>query len=121
MSSIRSRLAVGYAVTLLLTLGGFCAAVYYELRKPSISGLDAQLAVSGLAVQYLSESHRVLGRLCRPADRAARSRRALRPGSSDCATPAGGRYPEHPLHLDCSRRCHSWTSGPECPLRRRPP
>lgn len=67
MSSIRSRLATGYAVTLLLTLGGFCAAVYYELRKPSISGLDAQLAGErDLAVQYLSESHRVLGRLVPP-------------------------------------------------------
>jgi signal transduction histidine kinase len=67
MSSIRSRLAVGYAVTLLLTLGGFCAAVYYELRKPSISGLDAQLlGERDLAVQYLSESYRVLGNLVPP-------------------------------------------------------
>ena len=67
MSSIRSRLATGYAVTLLLTLLGFGAAVYYELRKPSISGLDAQLiSERDLAVQYLSESHRVLGRLVPP-------------------------------------------------------
>ena len=67
MSSIRSRLAVGYAVTLLLTLGGFCAAVYYELRKPSISGLDTQLVGErDLAVQYLSESYRVLGNLVPP-------------------------------------------------------
>lgn len=64
MSSIRSRLAVGYAVTLLLTLGVFCAAVYYELRKPSISGLDQGLAGEReLAIQYLTESHRVLGPL----------------------------------------------------------
>lgn len=68
MSSIRSRLAVGYAVTLLLTLGGFCAAVYYELRKPSISGLDQELASErDLAVQYLTESHRVLGLLVQPS------------------------------------------------------
>ncbi len=68
MSSIRSRLASGYAVTLLLTLGGFCAAVYYELRKPSISGLDRELAGErDLAVQYLSESHRVLGPLVKPS------------------------------------------------------
>lgn len=67
MSSIRSRLAVGYAVTLLLTLGGFCTAVYYELRKPSISGLDTQLAGErDLAVRYLSESYRVLGDLVPP-------------------------------------------------------
>jgi len=67
MSSIRSRLAVGYAVTLLLTLGGFCAAVYYELRKPSLSGLDTQLAGErDLAVHYLSESYRVLGDLVPP-------------------------------------------------------
>ena len=76
MSSIRSRLAVGYAVTLLLTLGGFCAAVYYELRKPSISGLDSQLAGErDLHVQYLSESHRVLGDLVPPG-----GSRALAPG-----------------------------------------
>lgn len=67
MSSIRSRLAVGYAVTLLLTLGGFCAAVYLELRKPSISGLDQELARErDLAIQYLTESHRVLGPLVEP-------------------------------------------------------
>lgn len=67
MSSIRSRLAVGYAVTLLLTLGGFCAAVYYELRKPSISGLDQELARErDLAIQYLTEAHRVLGPLVEP-------------------------------------------------------
>jgi signal transduction histidine kinase len=67
VSSIRSRLAVGYAVTLLLTLGGFCAAVYLELRKPSISGLDEELARErDLAIQYLTESHRVLGPLVEP-------------------------------------------------------
>lgn len=68
MSSIRSRLAVGYAVAMLVTLGGFCAAVYYELRKPSISGLDQELADErDLAVRYLTESHRVLGRLVQPS------------------------------------------------------
>jgi len=68
MNSIRSRLAVGYAVTLLLTLAGFCAAVYYELRKPSISGLDHELAGErDLAIQYLTESHRVLGPLVQPS------------------------------------------------------
>src|SRR5580765_7652496 len=76
MSSIRSRLAVGYAVTLLLTLGGFCAAVYYELRKPSLSGLDTQLAGErDLAVHYLSESYRVLGDLVPPG-----GSRSLDPG-----------------------------------------
>ena len=89
MSSIRSRLAVGYAVTLLLTLGGFCAAVYYELRKPSMimSGLDAQLASErDLAVQYLSESHRVLGEP-RAAGRVARpDGRTWPPAFRACAT-----------------------------------
>ncbi len=64
MASIRSRLAVGYAVALLLSLAGFGAAVYYELRKPNLSGVDQGLAGErDLAVNYLTESHRVLGPL----------------------------------------------------------
>lgn len=62
--SIRRRLALGYAVALILTLAGFGLLVYLELRKPSLAALDQQLASErDLALNYLTESHRVLGSL----------------------------------------------------------
>ncbi len=64
MGSIRWRLAVGYTVALLVSLAGFGSLVYLELRRPSLSVLDRQLAIErDFAVNYLAESHRVLGSL----------------------------------------------------------
>ena len=115
MSSIRSRLATGYAVTLLLTLGGFCAAVYYELRKPSISGLDAQLAGErDLAVQYLSESHRVLGRLVPPGGSPALGAGRCGRVPGHCATTCSWSIPPAASSTPRTRspRCRSSTSRP---------
>ena len=62
--SIRRRLALGYAAALSLTLAVFGTLVYLELRKPSLAALDQQLAGErDLALNYLTESHRVLGTL----------------------------------------------------------
>ena len=64
MGTIRWRLAIWYAVALMLSLAGFGAAVASELRKPNVPALDAQLGNErDLAINYLVESYRVLGSL----------------------------------------------------------
>jgi len=71
MGTIRWRLAVWYAVALMLSLAGFGAAVASALRKPSIAALDAQLGNErALAINYLVESYRVLGSLVPPGAQA---------------------------------------------------
>ena len=71
MGTIRWRLAIWYAVALILSLAGFGAAVASELRKPNIPALDAQLVNErDLAINYLVESYRVLGSLVPPSTQA---------------------------------------------------
>ncbi len=66
MKTIRARLTAWYTVALALALFAFGAALYVELQKPSELELDERLALeSSLAVRWLEESHRVLGRLVR--------------------------------------------------------
>ena len=66
MRTIRARLTAWYTVALALALFAFGAALYVELQKPSELELDERLALeSSLAVRWLEESHRVLGRLVR--------------------------------------------------------
>jgi len=71
MGTVRWRLAVWYAVALMLSLAGFGAAVASALRKPNIAALDAQLGNErALAINYLVESYRVLGSLVPPGAQA---------------------------------------------------
>jgi two-component system, OmpR family, sensor kinase len=71
MGTIRWRLAVWYAVSLMLSLAGFGAAVASALRQPNIAALDAQLGNErALAINYLVESYRVLGSLVPPGAQA---------------------------------------------------
>jgi signal transduction histidine kinase len=71
MRTIRGRLAVWYAVALMLSLAGFGAAVASALRKPNVAALDAQLGNErALAINYLVESYRVLGSLVPPGTQA---------------------------------------------------
>ncbi len=67
MGTIRWRLALGYAVALVLSLAAFGAAVYYELRQPSAADIDQRLALErDFAANYLSDSYRILGTLVLP-------------------------------------------------------
>jgi two-component system, OmpR family, sensor kinase len=71
MGTIRWRLAIWYAVALMLSLAGFGAAVASALRKPNVAALDAQLGNErALAINYLVESYRVLGSLVPPGTQA---------------------------------------------------
>lgn len=66
MRTIRARLTAWYTVALALALFAFGAALYVELQKPSELELDERLQLeSSLAVRWLEDSHRVLGRLVR--------------------------------------------------------
>jgi signal transduction histidine kinase len=71
MGTIRWRLAIWYAVALMLSLAGFGVAVASALRKPNVAALDAQLGNErALAINYLVESYRVLGSLVPPGAQA---------------------------------------------------
>jgi signal transduction histidine kinase len=71
MGTIRWRLAIWYAVALMLSLAGFGVAVASALRKPNVAALDAQLGNErALAINYLVESYRVLGSLVQPGAQA---------------------------------------------------
>lgn len=64
MRTIRGKLTAWYTAALLLALAAFAGALYLELRKPSELELDARLRLeSSLAIRWLQDSHRVLGRL----------------------------------------------------------
>ena len=66
MNTIRARLTAWYTVALVLALLAFGAALYIQLQKPSELELDERLTLEvNLAVRWLEESHRVLGRLVR--------------------------------------------------------
>ncbi len=64
MSTIRRRLTLGFTVALLTVTAAFGGAVYYELRQPSLTALDARTKVEAeFARRWLEESYRVLGPL----------------------------------------------------------
>ncbi|HWA57557.1 MAG TPA: HAMP domain-containing sensor histidine kinase [Gemmatimonadales bacterium] len=67
MSSIRSRLTVWYAIALLVSVGAFGAALYFERQRSSIRELDARLSLEGtLAAQYFITFQRQLGQTLEP-------------------------------------------------------
>jgi hypothetical protein len=62
--TIRGKLTAWYTAALLVALAVFAGALYVELRKPSILELDSRLELeTSLALRWLQDSHRVLGRL----------------------------------------------------------
>ena len=66
MTTLRGRLTMWYAGALVLALAAFAASLYLELQKPSELELDERIALeASLAVRWLEDSHRVLGRLVR--------------------------------------------------------
>ncbi|HEX6643766.1 MAG TPA: histidine kinase dimerization/phospho-acceptor domain-containing protein, partial [Gemmatimonadales bacterium] len=66
MRTIRGRLTAWYTVALALALLAFGTALYFELQQPSELELDERLGLeSNLAVRWLEDSHRILGRLVR--------------------------------------------------------
>ena len=72
MTTLRGRLTAWYTAALVVALLVFGAALYYELQRPSEIELDDRLTLEGsVAVRWLEESHRVLGRLVRPDTAAA--------------------------------------------------
>lgn len=72
MSTIRRRLTLGFTAALVAVTAAFGAAVYYELRQPSMELLDERLAVeSEFARRWLEESYRVLGPITVTAPRPA--------------------------------------------------
>ena len=93
MRTIRARLTAWYTAALVLALFVFGAALYFELQKPSEIELDERLALeASLAVRWLEDSHRVLGRLVR-RDTAAPEPGALPDiGTSSTLSPAIASY-----------------------------
>lgn len=72
MTSIRQKLTVWYTVALGATVLAFGAALYFERRQSSERELDHRLDVqANLAVNYLTESHGVLGRIVTEGPRPA--------------------------------------------------
>jgi signal transduction histidine kinase len=67
MSSIRSRLTLGYAIALLVSVGAFGGALYFERQRSSIRELDDRLTLEGtLAAQYFVTFQRQLGQTLEP-------------------------------------------------------
>jgi signal transduction histidine kinase len=67
MSSIRSRLTLWYAIALLVTVGSFGGALYFERQRSGLRELDARLQVEGtLAAQYFITFQRQLGQTLEP-------------------------------------------------------
>jgi signal transduction histidine kinase len=64
MRTIRGKLTAWYTLALLVALAAFAAALYVALRRPSELELDTRLGLeTNLAIRWLQDSHRVLGRL----------------------------------------------------------
>lgn len=62
MQSIRRQLTLGFTVALVGVTVAFAAAVYLELRTPSLRALDQRTTVEAeFARRWLEESYRVLG------------------------------------------------------------
>ena len=76
MATIRGRLTLGYAVTLAATVAALAVALYLERRGSALRELDRRLELEAeLAVQFLGQSHTLLGRVVRrslPAIESAR-------------------------------------------------
>ncbi len=64
MRGIRGRLTVSFTIALLLALGGFGGALYYELKQPSVIELDERTALEmKFALNWLQGSYRLVGPL----------------------------------------------------------
>lgn len=64
MNTIRRRLTLGFTAALVTVTVAFGGAVYYELRQPSLQGLEQRISVEAeFARRWLEESYRVLGPL----------------------------------------------------------
>jgi two-component system, OmpR family, sensor kinase len=64
MTTIRRQLTIWYSVALIASVAAFGLALFFELQKPSVRELDQRISLqASFAVNYLQESHRVLGRL----------------------------------------------------------
>jgi signal transduction histidine kinase len=62
MSSIRSRLTIWYAIALLVSVGSFGGALYFERQRSGLRELDARLRLEGtLAAQYFITFQRQMG------------------------------------------------------------
>jgi signal transduction histidine kinase len=62
MSSIRSRLTFWYAIALLVSVGSFGGALYFERQRSGLLELDDRLRLEGtLAAQYFIDFQRQLG------------------------------------------------------------
>jgi signal transduction histidine kinase len=69
MPSIRRRVTIWYALALLVTLGAFGGALYFERRRSSLTELDERLALEGnLAAQYFLSYQRQAGRILNPGE-----------------------------------------------------
>jgi heavy metal sensor kinase len=61
---IRGRLTLSFTIALLLALGAFGAALYYELKQPSIRSLDERTDLEmKFALNWLQGSYRLVGPL----------------------------------------------------------
>lgn len=69
MSSIRRRLTIWYAVALVISIGAFGGALYFERRRSSVRELDERLSLEGnLAAQYFIGYQQQLGRSLAPGE-----------------------------------------------------
>ncbi|HWA15571.1 MAG TPA: HAMP domain-containing sensor histidine kinase [Gemmatimonadales bacterium] len=69
MPSIRRRVTLWYALALLVTLGAFGGALYFERRRSALAELDERLALEGnLAAQYFLSYQRQAGRTLNPGE-----------------------------------------------------
>jgi signal transduction histidine kinase len=76
VATIRGRLTLGYAVTLAASVAALTVALYLERRASAVRELDRRLALEAdLAVQFLSQSYVMLGRVVRRAPPAIESAR----------------------------------------------
>ncbi|HEV8612559.1 MAG TPA: ATP-binding protein [Gemmatimonadales bacterium] len=88
MRSIRWRLTLGYALTLIVTMVAFGASLYLAQQRASLRSFDKRLEQrlqleAELSARYLDESYRVLGRIVsysRVARGASDSLPSLEPG-----------------------------------------
>ncbi len=64
MRGIRGRLTVSFTIALLLALASFGAALYYELKQPSVIALDERTDLEmKFALNWLQGSYRLVGPL----------------------------------------------------------
>ena len=69
MRGIRGRLTVSFTIALLLALASFGAALYYELRQPSVIELDERTGLEmKFAINWLQGSYRLVGPLVMAQD-----------------------------------------------------